>query len=534
MLVTFFGLLKISLLNLSLKIIFFKNFSINLGLMINFRINSLIFLLTVFLISLRVSFYIYYYMRQRTNFHNFHIFILLFILSIILLITRGNWITIFIGWDGLGIRSYFLVIYYNNQKSFNAGSITIFSNRFGDIIFIAIIRFLFFHTLDFKRRDLGITKITILILLLLFSTKRAQFPFSSWLPAAIAAPTPISALVHSSTLVTAGIFILYQLWPLWDNWFFLYNLQIISLVTLFYRGSRALCEQDIKKIVALSTLNQLSLILLTFSTKFILLGFFHLLTHAFFKSSLFLTIGIIIHQSISLQDGRFLLLQKKINFFFIISLFIRSMNLIGQVFTSGFFSKDLILENRIFNRNRITIIIFFTRMIFTFFYNIRLFKLVKVNLFNNRSEFSIVEITFLIPVIFLQVRGLVIGFFLYWNFLSFSFIFFHSINFKLLILILPIILIFQKNREIVFLIKKNSINLFSLWRLNLIRVVKLKATKVLIKAKNWIEQGFIFFQVQEILITKMSKIVFLFSGFSKISFINEIVVLTLLVTVMVI
>ncbi|MBV8802688.1 MAG: NADH dehydrogenase subunit 5, partial [Gammaproteobacteria bacterium] len=175
-------------------------------------------------------------------------------------------------------------------------------------------------------------------------TKRAQIPFSAWLPAAIAAPTPVSALVHSSTLVTAGVYIIIRFRPalqqsgLWVLLFF------ISTITMFIAGLGANYEFDLKKIIALSTLRQLGVIIIILSLGIPVLAFFHLLTHAIFKALLFLCAGAVIHRSVDWQD-----IRKLGGVITVIPLtsacFNRAnMALCGLPFLAGFYSRDLILE----------------------------------------------------------------------------------------------------------------------------------------------------------------------------------------------
>lgn len=172
-------------------------------------------------------------------------------------------------------------------------------------------------------------------------TKRAQIPFSAWLPAAIAAPTPVSALVHSSTLVTAGVYLIIRFnYILGANLILFY----VGSITMFMAGLGANYEIDLKKIIALSTLSQLGVIILILSLGFRELAFFHLLTHALFKSLLFLCAGVFIHGAQDCQDIRLLggtLLRTPVSSVFFICC---SLSLCGFPFLSGFYSKDLILE----------------------------------------------------------------------------------------------------------------------------------------------------------------------------------------------
>ena len=310
---------------------------------------SLIFMRFVFFISSIVIKYREEYIYGDKNLNRFILLVVIFVLSIILLIIRPNLISILLGWDGLGLVSYILVIYYQNVKSFNAGILTALTNRIGDaalLISIAWIlnygRWNFICYIKFFNEDFSI-KIISLFIILAAITKRAQIPFSSWLPAAIAAPTPVSSLVHSSTLVTAGVYLLIRF-----SYIFSFNLinflLFISLLTIFIAGLGANLEFDLKKIIALSTLSQLGLIISILALGRRDLAFFHLLTHALFKALLFICAGMIIHTLNNCQDIR--LIGGLIGFMPVTCILfnICNISLCGLPFLSGFYSKDLIVE----------------------------------------------------------------------------------------------------------------------------------------------------------------------------------------------
>merc|ERR1712204_72233 len=187
---------------------------------------------------------------------------------------------------------------------------------------------------------------TILKLLLMVGsfTKSAQIPFRAWLPAAIAAPTPVSALVHSSTLVTTGVFLLIRFNFLLINRYFSYTLIMVGIFTIILAGAAAINEIDIKKIIALSTLRQLGGIIITLGFQEPVLSFFHLLSHAYFKAILFICAGIIIHNIKDYQDIRKIRsISKNIPLTFRV-LTVANLSLCGLPFLRGFYSKDLILE----------------------------------------------------------------------------------------------------------------------------------------------------------------------------------------------
>jgi len=210
----------------------------------------------------------------------------------------------------------------------------------------------------------------LLMVILAGITKSAQIPFSAWLPAAMAAPTPVSALVHSSTLVTAGVYLLIRFNHLLGTNFYLF---FLGCFTMFMSGLGANFEMDLKKIIALSTLSQLGVMMLILSLGFIELAFFHLLAHALFKSLLFLCAGVYIHGAGDCQDIRYL--GGVINIIPVSSLFFSccSLSLCGFPFLSGFYSKDLILEIYIIRSiNLMILIIIVMGTFFTVTYSIRL------------------------------------------------------------------------------------------------------------------------------------------------------------------
>nr|UOK09846.1 NADH dehydrogenase subunit 5 [Ixodes confusus] len=305
---------------------------------------SISFLMIVLFISSMVVIYSNSYMSSEENKFFFCYIVLLFVLSMVLLILCPNVIMIILGWDGLGLVSYLLVIYYQSKDSYNSGMITVMSNRVGDVCILLSLVFL----MNFGNYDMifynDMFLLCGILLVMAGMTKSAQIPFSSWLPAAMAAPTPVSSLVHSSTLVTAGIYLLIRFNFLFSINCFSEMLFFFSSLTLFMAGIGANLEMDFKKIIAFSTLSQLGMIMMILSLGKMEFAFFHLLMHALFKSMLFLCAGLIIHNMGGIQDLRYLG-----NFFAYSPLIsgcmgLASMSLFGFPFMGGFYSKDLILE----------------------------------------------------------------------------------------------------------------------------------------------------------------------------------------------
>nr|YP_010415477.1 NADH dehydrogenase subunit 5 [Atkinsoniella nigrita]USC52168.1 NADH dehydrogenase subunit 5 [Atkinsoniella nigrita] len=367
---------------------------------------SLIFCSTVLLISSMVILYsINYIGVQSYSSNRFLFLVILFITSMMLMILSPNLISIMLGWDGLGLVSYCLVIYYSSMKSYLAGMITCLTNRLGDIGLLISICWLMsygsWHFLYYK--DMYGNYIFYLIIVSCF-TKSAQIPFSCWLPAAMAAPTPVSSLVHSSTLVTAGVYLLIRFHNSFNfnNNLFLF----ISMMTMIFSSVCASYEFDLKKIIALSTLSQLGLMMSSLFFNMVNLSFFHLLTHAMFKSLLFLCAGIFIFYMNDNQDIR--MMGSVCNFMpFTSSCFnISSLTLCGIPFLSGFYSKDFMMENLSFmSLNFFAFVMFYFSLGLTACYSSRLFyysmisnyKFMPFNFINdsfNLMKISIFVLTF--------------------------------------------------------------------------------------------------------------------------------------------
>nr|UGW53138.1 NADH dehydrogenase subunit 5 [Neocaridina denticulata sinensis] len=309
---------------------------------------SMLFMSFVTFISAMVLFYSGGYMMGDENMNRFIYLVLGFVASMGFLIVSPNMISILLGWDGLGLVSYALVIYYQNEKSMNAGMLTALSNRIGDVAILLSIALMFElggWSFIFYVEEPKISSINWLVGLVILAgmTKSAQIPFSAWLPAAMAAPTPVSALVHSSTLVTAGVYLLIRFSPALGGLEQSILLLLASL-TMFMAGLGANFETDLKKIIALSTLSQLGVMMSILALGYSKLAFFHLLAHALFKALLFMCAGSIIHGVGGTQDIRSM---GGLVYFMPLSVTminLANLALCGTPFLAGFYSKDLILE----------------------------------------------------------------------------------------------------------------------------------------------------------------------------------------------
>nr|WNL54427.1 NADH dehydrogenase subunit 5 [Amitermes sp. A MLW-2023a] len=358
---------------------------------------SLLFMGFVLIISSLVILYSDDYMFGDLNIVRFILLVLMFVVSMMFLIISPNVISILLGWDGLGLVSYLLVIYYQNVKSYGAGMLTVLSNRIGDVALLMVIAWMinfgswsFIYYLDFMFGSFEMELISFLVLLAAM-TKSAQIPFSSWLPAAMAAPTPVSALVHSSTLVTAGVYLLIRFSPSFGYWLNMILL-LVSGLTMFMAGLGANFEFDLSSIIALSTLSQLGLMIMTISIGLSGLAFFHLLTHALFKALLFMCAGGVIHSMGDSQDIRFMGSLSVYMPFTSSSLMVSNFALCGMPFLAGFYSSDFILEMFSMSyMNMFGFLLLFVSTGLTVCYSFRLFYFVLCGDFNFVPSCSMIE-----------------------------------------------------------------------------------------------------------------------------------------------
>lgn len=330
------------------------SFSVNYAYLVDPLSISLVLIVTG--IGSLIHFYSIGYMHGDKGFAKFFAFLNLFIFAMLNLILADNFLLIFLGWEGVGLCSYFLIgFWYEKKFTGDAAKKAFIINRIGDFGFMIAMFFIYstFNTLDVSRFLEGISGynvgdpllLTIALLLFLGATgKSAQIPLFVWLPDAMAGPTPVSALIHAATMVTAGVYLiartslLYALSPLAQTVIF-----YIGLLTAVMAATIALKQNDIKKILAYSTVSQLGFMFIALGTGVYWVAIFHLITHAFFKALLFLGSGSVIHgmhdeQDITKMGG----LKNKMKITFI-TFFIGSLAISGIPPLSGFFSKDAII-----------------------------------------------------------------------------------------------------------------------------------------------------------------------------------------------
>jgi NADH-ubiquinone oxidoreductase chain 5 len=301
------------------------------------------------------------------------------------LIFSPNLLRLILGWDGLGVTSYLLVRFYRSEKSFNARILTVLTNRLGDV---AILSFIALNTTPaifnygVMSYQCGFNFFFFFLIIIAAITKRAQVPFSAWLPAAIAAPTPVSALVHSSTLVTAGVYLIMRFNFMLERSGAITIVIWLGCVTMLMAGAAAMLELDIKKIIALSTLSQLGVIFFSLGMGDILIRWAHLISHAYFKAIIFIGAGAIIHRVKDYQDVRKIGSLVSNNQFIGGVFLIGSLRLCGMPFIRGFYSKDAILEQFFMGDYSIFIVSgFFISTLLTAMYSLR----VLVMLFSSFS-----------------------------------------------------------------------------------------------------------------------------------------------------
>lgn len=379
---------------------------------------SLGFFSCVSFISFIVFLYSIFYMEGTVDNRRFYWLVFLFVVSILLLVFSGNFVVTMVGWDGLGLVSFLLVIFYSNSSSLESGLVTVFSNRVGDVFFL--LSFMFFFLRGTLTWDLVSYRAPVFFVFFVFFgsiTKRAQVPFSAWLPAAMAAPTPVSSLVHSSTLVTAGVYVLIRFNYIFGFFYFSLS-KFFFIFTMLLAGFCAILENDFKKIVAMSTLSQLGIIIFILSVGNWVLSFLHIVIHAFFKSILFLRTGSFMGQIRGTQDSRF---YGSFNYsygsfvYFVVS----SLCLAGFPFFLGFYSKDFIISSSSFGEGFLLYFLFLVGCFFTVMYRVRLvYKSYSVMYKYIPFMFSVERKFFFIPVSFLFLKCWFIGRCLYWLFLT--------------------------------------------------------------------------------------------------------------------
>ena len=379
----------------------FEWFRVN-GMQVNFSFQidqlSLMMIMIITGIGSLIHLYSIGYMSHDKGFHRFFSYLNLFIFSMLLLVMGSNYLILFIGWEGVGLCSYLLIGFWYTNKEYGAAARKAFiMNRIGDLGMIIGILMIAYQTnaVDFLSVAQNSSKFELDSPIIIFITaslfigamgKSAQVPLFTWLPDAMAGPTPVSALIHAATMVTAGIYLVVR-----SNFLFslapttMDGILFIGLLTALVAAFIGLRQNDIKKVLAYSTVSQLGFMFVALGVGAYTTAMFHLMTHAFFKALLFLGAGSVIHAMSGEQDMRFMGgLKSKIKVTHITFL-IGTLAISGFPFLSGMISKDEILTN-VYGKNPVLWVILFLVATLTAIYMFRMYYLTFHGEFRGTEE----------------------------------------------------------------------------------------------------------------------------------------------------
>ena len=395
-------------------------------------------LIVVTFVSSFVHLYSISYMSEDPHLPRFMSYLSLFTFFMLALITADNYVQLFLGWEGVGLASYLLINFWFTRIQANKSAMkAMIVNRIGDFglsLGIALIFFVYysfdfsvifnitplFLLEDFIFLGFNVNKITIISLLLFVGAigKSAQIGLHTWLPDAMEGPTPVSALIHAATMVTAGVFLILRSSPILEySNFGLLVITVIGSLTAFMAATIGIVQNDLKKVIAYSTCSQLGYMILACGLSNYSIGLFHLMNHAFFKALLFLSAGSVIHAMSDEQDMRRMGGLIKVIPITYIMIVIGSLALMGFPFLTGFYSKDVLLELTFATYHISGLFAYWLGTIsafFTAFYSIRLIYLTFLK--NPTASYKYIINThessalILIPLFTLGLSSIFIGF----------------------------------------------------------------------------------------------------------------------------
>jgi len=408
-----------------------------LNMSVGFLVDNLtsVMLLVVSFVSLMVHIYTIGYMQEDEGYTKFFSYISLFTFAMFMLVISNNFMQLFFGWEAVGLVSYLLIGFWHHKESAVEASLKAFLvNRVGDFGFLLGIAVLlmFFGTLDYVETftlanqvngqtifgDISVITVICLLLFIGAMGKSAQVPLHVWLPGSMEGPTPISALIHAATMVTAGIFMVSRMSPIFElSDVALTVMMVIGAITAISMGLLGIVQNDIKRVVAYSTLSQLGYMTVALGVSAYSVAIFHLMTHAFFKALLFLAAGSVIVALHHEQDIRNMgALRKKMPITYITAL-IGTLALIGFPGFAGFYSKDMIIEAVHFSNLPFADWVYYAvvfGVFITAFYSLRMFFMV----FHGESRLELhkeehvheTALSITVPLIVLAIPSVIIGY----------------------------------------------------------------------------------------------------------------------------
>ena len=408
-----------------------------LNMSIGFLVDNLtsVMLLVVSFVSLMVHIYTIGYMQEDEGYTKFFSYISLFTFAMFMLVISNNFMQLFFGWEAVGLVSYLLIGFWHHKESAVEASLKAFLvNRVGDFGFLLGIAVLlmFFGTLDYVETftlanqvngqtifgDISVITVICLLLFIGAMGKSAQVPLHVWLPGSMEGPTPISALIHAATMVTAGIFMVSRMSPIFElSDVALTVMMVIGAITAIFMGLLGIVQNDIKRVVAYSTLSQLGYMTVALGVSAYSVAIFHLMTHAFFKALLFLAAGSVIVALHHEQDIRNMgALRKKMPITYITAL-IGTLALIGFPGFAGFYSKDMIIEAVHFSNLPFADWVYYVvvfGVFITAFYSLRMFFMVfhGESRLDQHAEEHVHEtaLSITVPLIVLAIPSVIIGY----------------------------------------------------------------------------------------------------------------------------